>query len=225
MLELLHGTMTGPGSTTNFGIEARPEGSVLSVSGNPAAGIFATNSQRWGPAIGADFSVFSFLCRRDASATFQALIGNGFTGSGGWTFQLNYTSGRIGLTRWGVGDDHTTTTLGAVPNDGFVTSGVGVSYKAGGPARFFLNGVFEQLTSGAMSGAGIGDFVIGRTSSGGLQSCSIHVIYMWNRPLADGEFHRLYRDPFGPIRPAQRWMLAGPAPTSLRRRHAAIIGG
>jgi hypothetical protein len=209
MAELLHGVQTNVGAGANFGIEGRPSGPVLSVTGGPLAGLSATNSQRWGPAVGADFSVFSYLIRYDSSATLQALIGNGFSGSGGWTFQLNYTTGRIGLTRFGVADDATTAALGTVPNDGLTPSTIGVAYKAGGPARFFLNGLFEQLASGNMTGAGIGDFVIGRTSSGGLQSAAIYVIYMWNRALADGEFLSLQRDPFGPIRPAERWMTAG----------------
>lgn len=201
MVELLHGAPTNQGAAANFGIEGFAAGRAMSVTGNPGSGLVATNSAKWGPAVGAPFSVFAYVVRKDASATFQALIGNGFTGLGGWTFQANYTSGRIGLTRWGNGDDHTTATLGSVPNDGTTPSGMGVAWAAGGPARFFLNGLFEQLASGTISGAGIGDFVIGRTSSGGLQSMGIHVIYMWNRVLTDGEFQRLYRDPFGPIRP------------------------
>lgn len=207
LIELLHGVPTIQGST-DFGTVGQATGLGLLVSNNPSTGILATNSAKWGPAVGAAFSVFCYGTRIDSTAALQALIGNGFSGFGGWTLQLNYGAGQLGMTRWGVGDD-ASTTLGTVPNNG-TPSGLGVAYAAGGPARFFLNGQFQQVASGNMTGAGIGDFVIGRTSSGGLRGFTIQVLYLWNRVLSDGEFRRLYADPYGPIRP---------------RRTAALMAG
>lgn len=214
MLEVVHNKRTNQGSIGDYGIEGYAAGPAMSVTGAPLTGLFTANSAKWGPAVGAAFSVFAFVLNRSTSTAFQALIGNGFTGSGGWTFQTSYNNGKLGMTRWGVGDD-ATTTLPVVPNDRTTPAGIGVSYRAGGPARFFQNGQFEQLTSGNMAGAGIGDFVIGRTSSGGLVGMGIHVIYMWNRAISDGEFLRLYADPFGPIRPRMRRRAGAGASTVL----------
>lgn len=148
------------------------------------------------------FSVFAFVVNR-GSTTGQSLIGNGYLGNGGWTFQLAYPSGtgNIGLTRWGIADNPTTT-LGAVPTAG-AASCMGVTLD-GTTARFFLNGRFENVASGSVntpSSTGLG-YQVGANSNGvaPLTDCSIHVIYVWNRVVSDSEMMRLYQDPWLPLR-------------------------
>jgi hypothetical protein len=142
------------------------------------------------------FSVFAFLVRRGSNNGLQDIVRSvGDTGSG-WTFQLSYGSGQLGLTRWGIADN-ITTTLGAVPSGG-AQNAIGLTLD-GTTARFFLNGRFENVASGSVNLPSGGATVpqVGNT----LFDVSLHVVYLWNRVLSDGEMLRLQQDPFAPIRP------------------------
>lgn len=151
----------------------------------------------------APFSVFAFVARRDTSVAIQSLVGNGYLGNNGWTFQLNYGAGEIGLTRWGIADNKSTT-LGAVPNTGGQASAVGMALD-GSNVRFFLNGAFQTVTSGSVNAptsSGTG-YQVGVNSIGNapLVNTSVHVLYVWNRVLSDEEMLALWRDPWAPLRP------------------------
>lgn len=153
------------------------------------------------------FSVFAFLVRRDASATHQQLFGNGEPGKG-WNLKLNHTGGQIGMIRWGIAD-YPTTTLGAVPTA--VPVAVSLSFD-GTNARFMLNGKFQTLAIGGNPTAPTNKWAnigLAATATEPLQNASIHCVYCWSRLLADAEALRLMRDPWFPVRPAQRWMIQG----------------
>jgi hypothetical protein len=148
----------------------------------------------------APISAFSFLVRRDSSATIQSLVGNGAASAGGWTFQLNYGAGQIGLTRWGIADN-ASTTLGAVPNTGGASSCVAMSLD-GSNVRFFLNGRFQTVASGSLNAPSSNNLGVGR-NNGSLQALvntSIHVVYVWARTLSDNDMLALYQDPWLPLR-------------------------
>jgi hypothetical protein len=157
-------------------------------------------------------SAFVFVARHDNSdATLQSLIGNGASGFNGWTLQLNYGAQQIGLTRWGLADNPSTA-LGAVPKH--VASGVGLSL-AGTTARFFLNGRFQDIASGAVNGTLSSAKTIGANISNAApcQNASIYVAYAWSRAVSDGEMMALWADPWLPVRADDRWMMgAGGAP-------------
>lgn len=174
----------------------------------------------------APYSVFSFLVRHDSSASLQALFGGGALSVGGWTFELNYGAGQIGQTRWGIADE-ATTTLGAVPIG--TPSAVAMSHD-GSTARFMLNGKFESVASGQPVSVAPTARIACASNSGGsqilpVQDASIHVLYCWNRPVADHEFLRLWMDPWAPVRPSRGLSFAGVAgAASTARSFAAMIG-
>jgi hypothetical protein len=193
MRELLRGLYPTAGSATYRG-EANGPSSNCAASGGSFSNSYPLPTT-------APISVFSFLVRRDSSATIQHLIGNGALSAGGWSFQLNYGSGQIGLTRWNSGDT-VSTTLGAVPNTGGQASCVAFSYD-GTNCRFFLNGRYQTVASGSLVAPSNNVISVGRnvSSLNALVNTSIHVIYVWARTLSDGEMLALYRDPWAPIRP------------------------
>lgn len=162
----------------------------------------------------APFSGFAFVVRRDSSGSLQSMVGNGFVANGGWTWQMSYgtaNGNRMGLTRWGVADEPLAT-MAAVDNSGLYPSCIGFTHN-GSTARFFKNGTFEDRASGAplassTFGTGGYFFSIPSGSPTPLQNCAVHVLYLWNRLVRDAEFMTLLRDPFLPVRPAQRWMVS-----------------
>jgi hypothetical protein len=146
-------------------------------------------------------SVFSFLVNRGVGNNIETLVGN----NGGWTFQFSYGSRQLGLTRWGIAD-HPTTTLGAVPNGG-VQNCVGLAHD-GTTARFFLNGRFENIAAGGY-GAGTGTDMLHRGLAAPVENVSVHVLYVWNRVVSDGEFFTLMQDPWSLVRGAEvPWAMA-----------------
>lgn len=165
----------------------------------------------------APFSGFAFLVRRDSSGALQAVIGNGYVGNGGWTWQLSYgttNSNRMGFTRWGVADEPLAT-MAAVDNSGLYPSCIGFTHD-GSTARFFKNGTFENRSSGAPNvsanfGTGSYVYAIPSGSPQPVQNSSFQVVYVWKRLLRDAEFMTLMRDPFLPVRPAQRGIIRGGA--------------
>ena len=190
-------------------------------------GFYADNHDRVIPTA-PPLSVFSFLVRHDSSSAVQALFGSGQLGGGGWSLELNYTAGQIGLTRWTVAD-HPTTTLGAVPIG--TASAIAMSYDAS-TARFMLNGKFENVSVGNTAGT-IRAPRIGCAADGGgsainlVQDTSIHLVYCWDRLLADHEMLRLWMDPWVPVRPSRGMYLgagAGGGGGTGARSFAAMIG-
>lgn len=169
-------------------------------------------------------SAFAFLIRRHSSAIGNVLIGNGYLGGGGYTLQLDYGSGQLGITKWGV-SDNPTTVLGGIPVG--VESAVGYAW-GGGVCRFMLNGKFEQLTlsdtSTVANSIGYGCYA---NFTDGLDEMAIYVTYVWNRVLSDEMMSALVADPWRVIRPyaRTRHRVPGIANVSTRRRHAAIVGG
>jgi hypothetical protein len=144
------------------------------------------------------FSIFACVVKRNSTASIESLIGDGGTASNGWTFQLNYGLGEIGLTRWGSAD-YKATALGAVPT--LAPAGIGVVYN-NSTARFFLNGRFANVSVAAITNSvltpRIGANALG---AAGISATSLHIVYVWNRLLADGELQNLWRDPWAGVRP------------------------
>lgn len=218
-VELLHQGQPTAGYATLKGEAHGPAANTAA-----GAGVHFLNIGSYMPTT-APFSAFSFLVRRDSSAAIQSLVGNGAFAAGGWTFQLNYGSGQIGLTRWGVGDNPSTT-LGAVPNTGGQASCVAMSYD-GSNVRFFLNGRYQTVASGSVNAPSNNNLGVGRNNASvqALVNTSIHVVYVWARTLSDGEMMTLYLDPWLPIRPDQTiYDFASSSSTSRPRFHAHIIG-
>lgn len=150
---------------------------------------------------GPPLSVFTFMVNRDtAPGNFQAICGDKHGGAGGaWTFQLSYTGGQLGLTRWGIADG---------PSSLFVPAGaahnaIGLAWSAT-TARFFLNGAFSSHASGSSNGdtLGIPAFFM-RDSGNAPTNASFYVLYVWDRVLTDAEFMLLYRDPWLLVRPRE----------------------
>lgn len=150
------------------------------------------------------FSVFAHLVRRDGSTNIQSLFGNGALGAGGWTFQLNYGSGEIGFTRWGIAD-HPSSTLGPVANDYRGASSVALAYN-GTTVRLMRDDRFQSIATGGLNAPSANNASIGRNAAGSnpLVNCAIHVLYCWTRLVDDVEFQMLDADPWLPIRPRVR---------------------
>jgi hypothetical protein len=147
------------------------------------------------------FSCFSFLVNRGTTAL-QSLVGLTTTGTSSWTFQLSYGSGQLGLTRWGIADNPTVA-LGAVPTGG-AASCVGMSLD-GTTARFFLNGRFENVASGAVNvpTGTIGNSAFHTLLGSAIVDAGVHVLYVWNRVVTDAEFLQLMQDPWALVRPVE----------------------
>jgi hypothetical protein len=147
------------------------------------------------------YSCFAFLVKRSSPGSIESLISCTGSGGGGWTFQVNYGSGQLGLTRWGIADQPTTV-LGAVPT--LTPVCVGMSHN-GTTARFFMQGRFENLASGsnaAQSGSQL-NHLFHQNGSAATADTSVYVAYAWNRVLSDGEFFALNQDPWAVVRPME----------------------
>lgn len=164
-------------------------------------------------------TVFAQIVRRDNVSDFQPLLS-----SGGWTFQLNYASGQLGLTRWGVGD-HPTTVLGAVPQN--VESSVALAWD-GTTARFMLNRQFENKSAGNPSNLGTATGFLSYTNwVQGSVNTSVFVCYAWSRVLSDNELLELVDDPWRVVRPQEIPILVGAgggSPPAGARPRSYVIG-
>lgn len=188
------------GWSNSFGAAANVQGEACGPAIRTVnSGIAVASKMPHGPPL----SCFAFLVNRDTNiSNIQAIVGDKQGGAGGaWTFQLSYGSGQLGLTRWGIADN-ATTVLGAVPVGG-AHSVVGLAWSSTN-ARFFLNGRFENVASGAANGntAGLSGYFM-RDSSNGCTNASFYVVYVWERLLSDGEFLRLMQDPWALVRPPE----------------------
>lgn len=173
----------------------------------------------------APLSVFGFLANRGSSATQAFVSGKGLS-SLGWTFQMSYAvnTGRLGLTRWGVADEPTT---GLTVPSGGAHSAIGLAHN-GTTARFFLNGKFENVASGAISTGGNPENIAFWYNGGSaLENADVYVIYVWSRVVTDAEFLWLMQDPWACVRPMELpyALTGGAAATSGRRSFIpGIIG-
>jgi hypothetical protein len=142
----------------------------------------------------APFSVFVYLYARDLSGN-QAIVGDhggGFLN--GWTFRLVQGSGQLGFTRWGIADEPSS--LNPTAN---AHNAIGISHD-GTTNRFFLNGQFQNVSSGQPS-AGAGPCTMMGDQATWVLDSSIYVAYVWARTLSDEEFTLLYQDPWLLVRP------------------------
>jgi hypothetical protein len=138
--ELVIGTPATAG--TNIVYRGEAHGPAIGFVNSGTA--FATPTGQPLPNAG-PISCFAFLVRRDTSTSIQTLMGNSRgTGTGGWSFQLNYGAGQIGLTRWGAADNPSTT-LGAVPN----TSGAASPNPMSVSAPTTVTGAVQRAPSGS----------------------------------------------------------------------------
>lgn len=228
------GSGTAPGSAREI-VRATPvnanylqrvsEPNGPAINSAPGNGFEIVSPATYIPQNGA-LSVVAFLVRRDSSTSIQSIAGTGAAGLNGWSFQLNYGAGQIGLTRWGIADNPSTT-LGAVPNDGRTASVVALAYD-GSNARFMLNGRFQTIASGGITSNSQTRFQVARNLSGlaSLLDTSLHVVYVWARTLSDGELLLLNRDPWAPLRPNVRrsYAAVAAAPNTARVFVPAFIG-
>jgi hypothetical protein len=183
---------TGPDNGTSLGTSIGPALHAQTFSG----GGLTSASLRFPHT--APFSVFACVFKRNSTASIESLIGDGALANNGWTFQLNYGLGEMGMTRWGLGDPKATA-LGAVPT--FIPCGIALSYD-GSTCRFFLNGKFLDVAAGSINtGALTPRIGANGLGAAGLSATSIHIIYVWNRLLRDGEVRELWRDPWAGVRP------------------------
>lgn len=173
-------------------------------------------------------SCFAFLVNRDTvPGNFQAVCGDKHGGVGGaWTFQLSYGAGQLGLTRWGLGDNPSTT-LGAVPVAG-AHSVVGMAWD-GSTARFFLNGRFQSVASGGANGSTSGETAFFMRDAGNAPTnASFYVVYVWSRIVLDDEFLFLLQDPFALVRPPElpfsQFLGGGGGGSGARVQVAGFIG-
>lgn len=146
---------------------------------------------------------------------------------GGYTFQMNYGSANLGLTRWGIAD-HPTSLI--VPTS--QESSVALAWD-GTTARFMLNRTFEnQSIASNTSLAGFG-FGCDANFASGSTGIAVFVGYAWDRVLNDDELGELREDPWRVVRSGlvfdsdedDEAGVAPPANVARRDRVAGIIGG
>lgn len=194
--ELVHGLPPSLSTLSLVG-EGNGVGMLRTATGGLAFGASLAEQATFIPTA-PPLTIFALIVNRSDNAGLRHIVRSvGDTGSS-WTFQMNYFSGQIGLTRWGIADQQSTT-LGAVPNGGAVSS-LGMTHD-GTTVRFMLNGRFQSLASGgfnAASGAVLSQFMTDA------DNVALHVVYLWTRALTDAEMLLLDRDPWAPIRPRTR---------------------
>lgn len=212
--------VSGPMSASNTGVGRElvrglaPTLSSLSLVGE-ANGVAVSRTGTGGLSFGSSLaeqatfiptapplSVFAFVVNRTNNSGVRHIVRSVGHTAGSWTFQMSYGAGQIGLTRWGIADQ-LSTTLGAVPNNGAASS-IGMSHD-GASLRLMLNGRFQSLASGGFNVA-TGN-VLSQFATD-LDSTSLHVVYLWTRALSDAEMLLLDRDPWAVVRP-RRSVLGG----------------
>lgn len=189
----------GSSNTLAGGVVLRGERNGVSLHSVAAGLTFGAASSALPTAV--PFSCFAFLVNRGGTGIQSLINASGVTG-GGWTFQLSYGAGQLGITRWGIADSPTVA-LGAVPTGGAVSC-VGLAMD-GTNARFFLNGRFENVAAASVNAPTGGQFrnVFHRNGLTPTDNCALHIAYVWSRVVRDNEFMELMQDPWAIVRPPE----------------------